>query len=37
MYFGFFKLHSWGKRSAVSRRRFNQWLPKVFAQLYMGK
>ena len=24
MYFKFFKLHSWGKRSAVCRRRFDQ-------------
>ena len=27
MYFPFFKLHSWGKRSAVRRRRFIQRLP----------
>jgi hypothetical protein len=26
MYFPFFKLHSWGKRSAVRRRRFIQRL-----------
>ena len=26
MYFKFFKLHSWGKRSADSRRRFIQRL-----------
>ena len=28
MYFPFFKLHSWGKRSAVRRRRFIQRLLK---------
>ena len=28
MYFKFFELHSWGKRSADSRRRFNQRLLK---------
>ena len=26
MYFEFFELKSWGKRSANNRRRFNQWL-----------
>ena len=26
MYFGFFKLRSWGKRSGGGRRRFNQRL-----------
>ena len=28
MYFKFFKLHSWGKRSASNRRRFIQRLLK---------
>ena len=28
MYFEFFELKSWGKRSANNRRRFNQWLLK---------
>ena len=28
MYFGFFKLHSWGKRSGGGRRRFDQRLLK---------
>ena len=26
MYFEFYELKSWGKRSANNRRRFNQWL-----------
>ena len=29
MYFEFFELKSWGKRSANNRRRFNQWLLKT--------
>ena len=40
MYFPFFKLHSWGKRSAVRRRRFIQRLLKLigkWAQKYRSK